>query len=190
MRLAQERVLPKGHTLPGQDRTRFARFVGQTGRPWLSRKFPSSVAGTASPRMQLLGHPFPSLHPTLGACTGAFTRTPQSPGQASREGGAHLCSRSPHLCLPGWWTPGFCHTWHSGSRTCARTAGQEQSLVTPQGQGSQALVPARLPALFLIQRGWQRALNGIKAFSWKALTSQSHREDTKRKHQVWSLLLC
>lgn len=107
MRLAQERVLPKGHTLPGQDRTRFARFVGQTGRPWLSRKFPSSVAGTASPRMQLLGHPFPSLHPTLGACTGAFTPTPQSPGQVSREGGAHLCSRSPHLCLPGWWTQAF-----------------------------------------------------------------------------------
>lgn len=34
----------------------------------------------------------------------------------------NLCSRSPHLCLPGWWTPGFCHTWHSGSRTCARTS--------------------------------------------------------------------
>lgn len=149
MRLAQEQVLPKGHALPGQHKV---CQICWAERPWLSRKFSSSVAGTISPQKQLLGDLFPSLHPLPGPCTGVFTATPQSPGQASRENGAHLCSRSPHLCLPGWWTPGFCHIWHIGSRTCARTVGQEQNPVRPQEQGSQALVLTRLPALFLSKR--------------------------------------
>jgi hypothetical protein len=46
------------------------------------------------------------------------------PPQASssiRSETTHLCSKSHHPCLPGWWIPDLCHTWHSGSRTYART---------------------------------------------------------------------
>lgn len=141
-------------------------LLGEQGGPGSAGDFPALWLARSVPKSSCWATP--------------FTPTPQSPGQASREGGAHLCSRSPHLCLPGWWTPGSCHTWHSGSRTCARTAGQEQSPVRPQGQDSQALVPASLPALFLIQRGCQRALNGIKAFPWNALPApqDKHREET------------
>lgn len=155
MRLAQERVLPKGHTLPGQDKVcqicwanRGPGSAGNSPALWLAQSVLIAAAGPPLPK--------PPTSP------GPFTRTPQSPGQASREGGAHLCSRSPHLCLPGWWTPSFCHTWHSGSRTCARTVGEERrgASQTPgtgqPGSGTnQAPVPTRLPALLLILRGWQ-----------------------------------
>lgn len=102
------------------NRTGFAIFFGQRG-PRYSRKSP----GWCSHHL-----PKPPSHPSsLHGVVPPAASTLRSPGQAGGDGDTHLCSRSPRLCLPGWWTPGSCHTWRSGSRTCARTAGQEQNPV-------------------------------------------------------------
>lgn len=131
----------------------------------------------------------PNPHPIRVSCTGVVppaTSTLWSPGQAGGDGDTHLCSRSPHLCLPGWWTPGSCHTWRSGSRTCARTAGQEQSPV--RQHPGMLWLPNGVTFLFLTQSSWQRGLNGTKVFAWREPSPQPRGEDTERAHQVWSRL--
>lgn len=146
------------------NRTGFAIFPGQTERPQAQREIPR-FRGQPVP---ILGPPppqtsVPPWFPALGFSPPASTL--RGPGQASGDGDTHLCSRSPRLCLPGWWTPGFCHTWRSGSRTCARTAGQEQS---PVRQGSNALADKQA----LTHSGWQRGVSGMEALLWKEPCSQ------------------
>lgn len=98
------------------------------------------------------------------------------PSGCGREGVTHLCSRSPRLCLPGWWTPGFCHTWHSGSRTCARTAEQEQSLVRQHPGTGQQRFGYQTGSLCCFRPLWQRDLNGVRAFLWRQPWRQPRRK--------------